>query len=76
MIRSIVWVRKRNILKHVTYSLKIPVGRSEHPLGSCVTVADTQHQLSAWEERDQDIGNALEKFVLKATPWQAKQDSY
>lgn len=34
------------ISKHVTYSLKIPGGRNGHPLGSCVTVADTQHQSS------------------------------
>lgn len=68
--------QKRDISKYVTYSLKIPGGRNEHPLGSCVTVADTQHQLSAWGERDQDIQNALEKYVLKAIAWQAKGDPY
>lgn len=44
---------ERAISKHVTYSLKIPGGRNGHPLGSCVTVADTQHQSSVWGERDQ-----------------------
>lgn len=39
--------QKRHISKHITYSLKIPGGKNGHPLGSCVTVADTQHQLSA-----------------------------
>lgn len=53
--------QERVIFKHVTYSLKIPGGRNGHPLGSCATVADTRHQLSAWGERD------------KVMSWQVKQ---
>lgn len=65
--------QERVIFKHVTYSLKIPGGRNGHPLGSCATVADTRHQLSAWGERDKVIQNTPEKFVLKAMSWQVKQ---